>query len=190
MNEIQIKNQHALKQISNINVGIMKSFDNLMFQQNKMDNKAFIFIGFMSVILGVINKPHIINNPINWIFGLAICLLACSMLPQANKINTQILNFMLHKEQENRVDIKLKHNIFYYLDLYSIDMELFTTIMREQYKLSYLSPLELGLMEQIIINAKILKLKIFWHNVAYWVLFGGLFIWGFILIIKNIFPIY
>ena len=92
--------------------------------------------------------------------------------------------------QENRVDIKLKHNIFYYLDLYSINMELFTTIMREQYKLSYLSPLELGLMEQIIINAKILKLKVFWHNVAYWILFGSLFIWGFILVIKNIFPIY
>ena len=45
MNDIQIKNQNALEQISNINIGIMKSFDNLMFQQNKMDNKAFIFIG-------------------------------------------------------------------------------------------------------------------------------------------------
>lgn len=190
MNDLQIRNQNAVEQISKINVGIMKSFDNLMYQQSKMDNKAFIFIGFMSVIIGVVNKPQMVNTPVNWILGLAIILLACSMLPHANKINAKILNCMMNKELEDKIDIKLSHNIFYYLDLYSIDIKLFTTIMREQYKLSYLSPLELKLMEQILINAKILRLKVFWHNIAYWALFGGLFIWGIVLIIQNIFPIH
>ena len=46
MNEIDTRNHIAVERISKINEGIMKSFDNIMFQQNKMDNKAFIFIGF------------------------------------------------------------------------------------------------------------------------------------------------
>ena len=43
------------------------------------------------------------------------------------------------------------------------------------------------IMEQILINANILKLKVFCHNLAYIVLFGGIFIVAIFAFIKHLF---
>ena len=181
MNEIDIRNKIAVERISKINEGIMKSFDNIMFQQNKMDNKAFIFIGFLSVLLGVINKEQILNTPINWILGITIFILALSQIPLTSKLSTSILNLVIKR------DLEFKHNIFYYTDLCGMEIELFKEVLQKEYQVAYLTNFEIKLMEQILINANILKLKVFCHNLAYTVLFGGIFIVAIFAFIKHLF---
>lgn len=180
MNEIDTRNQIAVERISKINEGIMKSFDNIMFQQNKMDNKAFIFIGFLSVLLGVINKEQILSTPINWILGMTIVLLALSQIPITSKISTAILNVIIKK------DLDAEHNIFYYTDLCGMKIDLFKNVIHNEYQVAYLTKFEIKLMEQILINANILKLKVFWHNIAYTVLFGGVFAFAIFTFIKQL----
>lgn len=184
MNSLQIKNIESIRRNSNIHAGILKSFDNILLQQDKMDNKAFIFIGFLSVILGIINKSQIINSPVNWILSLSIILLACSILPIASRLNTEILKLIIKKNSNNTSS---KYNIFYYLDIFDIDIDLFTIILKEQYKMDYINPFEIKLMEQILINSKILKLKIFWHNAAYTTFFLGLILYALINVICKLF---
>lgn len=180
MNEVDMRNKIAAERISKINEGIMKAFDNIMFQQNKMDNKAFIFIGFLSVLLGIINKEQILNTPINWILGITIFILALSQIPLTSKLSTNILNLIIKKELE------FEHNIFYYTDLCGMEIKLFKEIIQKEYQVAYLTNFEIKLMEQILINANILKLKVFWHNLAYTILFGGVLIFAIFNFIKQV----
>lgn len=66
-------------------------------------------------------------------------------------------------------------------------IDLFKDIIHNEYQVAYLTRFEIKLMEQILINANILKLKVFWHNVAYTVLFGGVFIFAIFAFIKQLF---
>ena len=182
MNEIEIKNKSFIERNSKINEGILKSYDIMMEQQNKMDNKAFIFVGFLSVILGVINKEQILNTPINWILCISILLFTCSMLPIANKLNTEILKIIMKKPKKDG-----SHNIFYYLDIFELDIEAFKQMMQEKFHLDYITEFEMQLMEQILINAKILRNKINLHNWAYLLLFGGTTIYALIMLLVNTF---
>lgn len=170
-----------IERIAKINEGIMKSFDNIMYQQEKMDNKAFIFIGFFSVLLGVINKNDIINSPINWILGCSIFLLALSLIPITSKFIVNILNFIIKKKNHS------KHNIFYYTDIYNLDLENFKLILKQEYQLGYFTSFELNLLEQILINAKILRTKVFWHTLAYQFILISFIIWAIILIVNQLF---
>lgn len=94
---------------------------------------------------------------------------------------TSILNLIIKKELE------FKHNIFYYTDLCGMEIELFKEVLQKEYQVAYLTNFEIKLIEQILINANILKLKVFWHNLAYAVLFGGIFIVAIFAFIKHLF---
>jgi len=109
--------QEPINHISRINEGIMKAFNNVMFKQTKMDNKAYIFIGFLGIILGIINKNEISNTPINWLLGIIIIILTLSLVPITNKTSTKILECIIKKQSLD------KHNIFYYNDLYCLNID-------------------------------------------------------------------
>lgn len=179
--QIEITNNESVNHISRINEGIMKSFDNIMFQQTKMDNKAYIFIGFFSVILGIINRNGIINQPINFIFGITVFFLFLSLLPITNKNFTKVLETIINKQSNN------KHNIFYYNDLYCLNLDKYKEILKREYQLAYYTKFELNLMEQTLINARILSIKVFLHNIAYLVLFISILIYCIYLFCMSIF---
>jgi hypothetical protein len=157
--------QELVDSNTKINEGLVKSFDNIMFQQEKMDNKAYIFIGFASALLALINKEVILNNTVNYFLSFAISLLIMSLLPIATNFGVQILQKII------KVDKSEEHNIFYYTDLYKLDLTTFISIMQTEYKLHNISIFDKKIIEQILINAKILKLKVFYHTLAYFVLF-------------------
>lgn len=157
--------QEIVDSNTKINDGLIKSFDNIIFQQEKMDNKAYIFIGFVSALLALINKEVILNNTVNYLLGFAILLLIMSLLPIATNLGVKILQKFI------KVDKCKEHNIFYYIDLYKLDLATFISIMHTEYKLQNISIFDRKIIEQILINAKILKLKVFYHTLAYFVLF-------------------
>ncbi len=167
--QIEVINE-PINHISRINEGIMKAFDNVMFQQTKMDNKAYIFIGFSGVILGVINKNGVLNIPLNWILGTFIIILTLSLIPITTKTLTKILECIIKKQITN------KHNIFYYNDLYCLNLDEYKEILKKEYKLAYYTTFELNIMEQTLVNSRILRYKVFLHNLSYTILFSSIFI--------------
>src|SRR5574344_70905 len=106
----------------------------------------------------------ILNNTVNYFLSFAILLLIMSLLPIATNFGVQILQKII------KVDKSKEHNIFYYTDLYKLDLTTFISIMQTEYKLHNISIFDKKIIEQIIINAKILKLKVFYHTLAYFVL--------------------
>lgn len=179
MEKIEVIQTEPINHISRINEGIMKSFDNIMLQQNKMDNKAFIFIGYLSVIVGILCKYNKVISLINVILCVSIFILFLSLMPIATKLGILLTNFIF-KRDENK-----QHNIFYYIDIYKLDIDRFKKILKEEYKLGYYTEFELKLIDQIIINAKILRIKVLLHTFAYSVVFGGIFLYGVLLILKE-----
>ena len=163
-----------------LNESIVKSFDNIMFQQEKMDNKAYIFIGFLSVALGFFNKNQIIDSPVNIILGLTILSLLISLLPIANKLIISFLNLIIKKDKSDC------HNIFYYIDIYKLSLESFKTILKDEYGLGYINGFENKLIEQIIINAQILKAKVFWHNLGFAIFSLGFISWAIVLLLNTL----
>ena len=160
--------QEPINHISRINEGIMKAFNNVMFQQTKMDNKAYIFIGFLGIILGIINKNEISNTPINWLLGIIIIILTLSLVPITNKTSTKILECVIKKQSLD------KHNIFYYNDLYCLNIDEYKEILKQEYQLAYYTKFELNIMEQTLINSRILRYKISLHNLSYVILFSSI----------------
>ena len=165
-----------------LNKSLVKSFDNIMLQQDKMDNKAYIFIGFLAAALGFINKGQYINSPVNYILGFTILSLLISLLPLANKLAIGLLNLVIKKEKSET------HNIFYYFDIYKLTVDSFKKVLNEEYGLGYINVFESKLIEQIIINAQILKAKVFWHNLGFAIFSLSFIIWGAVLLFITIMP--
>lgn len=157
-----------------INEGLTKSFDNLMLQQEKMDTKAFIFVGFLGAVLGIINKDSFQNIPFTWFLIIAMQPFIISLIPIATKWSINILN----KIVKNKINDN--HNIFYYIDLYGLTQSDFIKILDLEYDIKNINKIEYKLIEQIIINSKILYLKAFWHNLAFKILVISLLTFGFI----------
>ena len=181
--QVETVGNQTVNHIYKLNEGIKKSFDNIMFQQTKMDNKAYIFIGFLGAILGIINKNGVSENPINWICGLAMFCLLLSLVPITNKLIIGILEKIIKKQ------ILQSHNIFYYNDIYFLNVEEFKNVLKCEYQLGYYTKFELKLIEQILINARILHVKVFCHNCAHILIVLSALIYCIYLLGSSIFSI-
>ena len=181
--QVEIVGNQTINHVSKLNEGIKKSFDNIMFQQTKMDNKAYIFIGFLGAILGVINKNGVTENLINWICGLAMFCLLLSLVPITNKLIIGILEKIIKKQTLQN------HNIFYYDDIYFLNVDEFKDVLRQEYQLGYYTKFELKLIEQILINARILHVKVFCHNCAHILIVTSILIYCIYLLGISVFSI-
>lgn len=142
---------------TNMNESLLKSFDNLMHQQTKMDHKAYIFMGFLAIIYNITSEQN------NLYINISLCVFAVplliSLLPRATNLMIKITQKM-----HNAKKIEKSHNIFYYLDIASLSNEQFIQVLKDEYDITEITKSDSKLIEQITINAKILKTKIFWHT--------------------------
>lgn len=163
----------------NMNESLLKSFDNIMFQQKKMDLKAYIFIAFLGIIFHIINRDSIFQWSTDTIYLVLIAIpLLFSLLPITLKLLIDIIDMSTYKSNN-------KHNIFYCLDIYSLDKNKFEQVLDSEYNINDLTKSDKYLIDQILINAKILKSKINWHGIFLLVTISVL-IEKFILIIYDI----
>lgn len=143
-----------------MNDGLVKSYDNLIYQQSKMDNKAYIFIGFLSLIFGFVNKDWQEVLTISWLLIIVAVPLTFSLLPVANRLGVNIMTAFISSRSLKKL------NIFYYIDLYQLEQQDFIKLFKNEYDEENITKYDEKLIEQIIINAKILKVKVFWHNIS------------------------
>lgn len=137
-----------------------------MEQQNKMDNKAYIFISFVAVIFSRLYPDLYQVDPRGYLLiGITIPFIF-SLLPIANNISTRIISHLSQKPIRSP-----QTNIFYYIDVYRLNMENFKLVLKEEYDFPTFSATDIKMIEEIIINAKILRTKVFWHSFAYWLAF-------------------
>lgn len=151
-----------------LNDCLIKIFDNIMQQQNKMDNKAYIFIGFIIFLFNAFFKDnHAIcfYSIILLIIGLP---LICSLIPITTNLGLKIIK--LFKQN----DIKKKHNFFYYTDICHLSNDEFAKILAVEYDIKNLNLADIKLIEQIIINAEILNAKVIGHALFLWFIFLGI----------------
>lgn len=154
-----------------INPAIEKSFDNVMYQQEKMDNKSYIFLGFLGFFLTFdyfeSTYLELDKFTINLISLMAITLIV-SLIPIANSFFIKILSFtstIFFKKNKKLEQI----NIFYYLDIYPLNKEQFIKVLETAYNFNReenISKSDEYLIEQIIINSQILRIKIFFHEIS------------------------
>ena len=145
-----------------MNISLLKSFDNIMFEQNKMDYRAYFFIGLSAIIFNTINR-----GTFQWttstIYLLMITLpLLFSLFPMAINFLIYIVNISTVK-QNNK---KIKHNIFYYLDIFSLNRNEFEHVLNKEYDIKNLTRSDEYLIDQILVSAIILKSKTNWHNLS------------------------
>ncbi len=147
---------------------ILKSFDNIMYQQEKMDNKAYIFLGFIGYFLSL-DFIGLKNIQLSDTFKIYLILLAMplffSLLPIANRMSIKFMMYCHFKffTKEKRMD---NNNIFYFTDIYYLSKNEFIKILEEFYDISHIKNSEGYLIEQILINAKILKMKVVLHSLT------------------------
>lgn len=146
--------------MNKINEGLSKAFDNIMEQQNKMDNKAYLFIGFIIFIFSFINKDWNNIGKNTWLLVIIAIPLIMSLIPIANSLQIKLMKAFFNKKN---ICID-KINIFYYLDLYNLEDEDFIESLKKEYNEQDISRYDEKLVEQILVNAKILKAKVLWHN--------------------------
>lgn len=158
---------------------LVKSFDNLMLQQNKMDNKAYIFIGFIAVIITYLSPDkNSLNNITFFLLVLSIPFII-SLIPIANKISISFISLFLLTKEVTKI------NIFYYIDIYKLSYENLLDIIKKEYGINTITNAESYLIKQILINAKILKIKVLWHNLSF-ILILLYFLYRVIKLITNI----
>lgn len=147
---------------------LLKSFDNIMNQQNKMDNKAYIFLGFIIFIFNAFFRDA--SEPICFysitLFIISLPLI-CSLLPIATAFGIKIIK--LYKQEDN----KNEHNIFYYTDICHLSNERFKQVLSTEYGINELTLSDSKLIEQIIVNAEILNAKVIGHAIFLWFILGG-----------------
>lgn len=137
---------------------LVKSFDNTMFQQEKMDNKAYIFIGFVAFSLTYVYSTFESFNYVSWFMFVTMLPLCCSLMPIADKLGVKFLHYCFKPTPIKSI------NIFYYIDIYPLTIDTFIKTYKKEYDVTDITSTDKKLIEQIIINAKILRLKVFWHN--------------------------
>jgi hypothetical protein len=150
----------GLMEVWKMNSALVKSFDNLMHQQNKMDNKAYIFIGFLTLIFNFVNKDWQSINVITWLLVVIAIPLVISLIPVANSLAVKLMIAFINAKAQKKL------NIFYYIDICQLEQDDFIELFKREYKEQSLTKYDEKLIEQIIINAKILKIKVFWHNIS------------------------
>lgn len=151
-----------------LNEFLVKFFDNIMQQQNKMDNKAYIFIGFIIFIFNAFLKD---NHAICFYSVILLIIsspLICSLIPVTTNLGLKIIK--LFKQN----DMKKKHNFFYYTDICHLSNDEFTKILAEEYNIKNLNLADSKLIEQIVINAEILNAKVIGHALFLWFVFFGI----------------
>lgn len=175
-----IKTGFEIEKDLKLNECLLKSFENLMVQQNKMDNKAYIFIGFLIFIFNsFFNEP---NNKIClysiMLFTISLPLI-CSLIPIATTLGINWVKFIKKEDNKN------EHNIFYYMDICGLTKERFIQILNTEYGIQHLSLSDKKLIEQIITNSEILNAKVIGHIWFFRLLVIGIIICIVINIIKN-----
>lgn len=153
-----------------INQIVEKSFDNIMYQQEKMDNKSYVLLGFLGFFLtfDYFETLYIELDKltVNLISLIAIMLIV-SLIPITNSFSIKILkhiSFNFFKKKDFK-----SINIFYYVDIYSLNKNQFLKILKTEYKLNQKNDITKAdeyLIEQIIINSQILRIKVFFHEVS------------------------
>ena len=162
----------TIETIHKLNKVLEKSFECIMQQQTKMDNKAFIFMGFLTFSITTIHK-----HCSDFIYPDVVILLTAipliiSLFPIATKFSVKILSHFPKSNVKNNT-----HNIFYYIDICDLSGEEFKKVLVEEYHISATTPADNKLIEQILINSKILKQKVILQNIAL-----------LLLIISSLFP--
>lgn len=146
--------------MNKINEGLLKAYDNIIEQQKKMDNKAYIFIGLLTFAFSFINKDWNTINVNSWFLVIIVVPLLLSLLPIANEFQIKLLNILFHGKRTE------KPNIFYYLDIYALEENQFAELFKKEYEETNISKYDEKIIEQILTNAKILKTKVMWHNMS------------------------
>jgi len=162
-----------------MNEALVKSFDNMILQQGKMDNKAYIFIGFIAVIFAFLVPNKNSLTAISFYLILISIPFIMSLIPIANKISIILIDFLLNGKRIKNV------NIFYYIDLYKLTYDNFINVLENDYNINAISKAETYLIKQILVNAKILKIKVLWHNLSF-VLILAYFVYEIVKWIGNI----
>lgn len=157
-----------------INQVIEKSFDNIIYQQEKMDNKAYIFLGFLGFFITFdyfqINYVNLstLNKSLILMLGIPLIL---SLLPIANNKTVKILT-AFHEKKNGRKKKQSANNIFYYLDIFDLDKTEFLQLLEDRYDMDIkndISKADEYLIEGILINSKILRTKVFFHNTVFFI---------------------
>lgn len=146
--------------MNKINDGLLKAFDSIMEQQKKMDDKAYIFIGLLILIFSFVNKDWDNIRTITWLLVIIAVPLILSLIPIANPLAVKLLSIIINGKKLDDI------NIFYYFDLYKLEMKDFIESFKKEYDEQTISRYDEKLIEQILVNAKILKVKVFWHNIS------------------------
>ena len=153
----------------NMNESLLKSFDNIMHQQTKMDYKAYIFIGFISLTISLLITNNYAGSKLLFVyFGILFIPLFISLLPKATSLAIKSLD-ICNKKTENS-----DHNIFYYLDICHLTKAEYINVLKNEYDIENLTKSDIKLIEQILINSKILKIKVSLHSVFQYILLIGL----------------
>ncbi|MGL4560698.1 MAG: hypothetical protein ACRCV0_00210, partial [Brevinema sp.] len=93
----------AVMECQKMNESILKSFDNIMFQQTKMDHKAYIFLGFLIVIFNAINK----ENNFEWtLSNIFVIVSSIPLLVSLTPIATNKLIKLISKNQILKLENK------------------------------------------------------------------------------------
>ncbi len=147
---------------------LLKSYDNIMEQQNKMDNKAYIFIGFtMAIFMFLYTKNESKLTSECFIVLIAIPLFF-SLLPVTNKILLCLLDGVFRGQCAEQI------NIFYYADLFKLSNEKLVEKLGSEYEMTSIVIEDKKLIDQIIINSKILRVKVLWHYLSFYIGLGGI----------------
>ena len=176
----------------NMNESILKSFDNIMFQQTKMDHKAYIFLGFSVVIFNIINKTSYTWSISNIFLIVSAVFLLLSLIPIASK---NLIKWVSKSSKTYNIQ-EQQYNIFYYIDIYELTNSQFKEILNKQYDITEYTKSDEHMMDQILTNAKILNFKVSCHGkfqntikIYIWVSIIRYIIYPIILLIKQNVPI-
>lgn len=153
-----------------INQIVEKSFDNIMYQQEKMDNKSYVLLGFLGFLLTFdyfeTAYLELDKLTINLISLIAI-MLTFSLIPITNVFFIKIIKYPKFKFSKMKDFEQI--NIFYYVDIYRLNKDQFIKVLKTAYKLDQkkdITKADEYLIEQIIINSQILRVKVFFHEIS------------------------
>lgn len=153
-----------------INQIVEKSFDNIMYQQEKMDNKSYVLLGFLGFLLTFdyfeTAYLELDKLTINLISLIAI-MLTFSLIPITNVFFIKIIKYTRFKFSKMKDFEQI--NIFYYVDIYRLNKDQFIKVLKTAYKLDQkkdITKADEYLIEQIIINSQILRVKVFFHEIS------------------------
>lgn len=152
-----------------MNENLEKAYDIIKEEQRNADNKAYLFIGLITVVVGLFGKiptsgysPTELSGMLAFMFILLfpLLLLVISLIPNYK------VNMFLRKKSDNFTDL----NIFYWRTVVqSGTIKEFLTKINEKYN-QELKNVDIDLADQIYKNAKIMSTKATLHEIAFKIL--------------------